>query len=75
MVYRTKRLVTARDAIRGSRQEDSVSADVGSDVLTSTQLQRNPLGNQIADTLRREILLGTLQPGTRVSQQQLCERF
>jgi len=75
MVYRTQRLVTARDAIRGSRQEDSVSADVGSDVLTSTQLQRNPLGNQIADTLRREILLGTLQPGTRVSQQQLCERF
>jgi DNA-binding GntR family transcriptional regulator len=55
---------------------NGVSADVSSDVLTSSPLQRNdPLGNQIADTLRREILLGALPSGTRVSQQQLCERF
>ena len=52
-----------------------MSADVGSKALTSPPLQRDPLGNQIADTLRREILLGVLPPGTQVSQQQLCERF
>jgi DNA-binding GntR family transcriptional regulator len=53
-----------------------VSADLGQDVLSTPPLQRsNPLGNQIADTLRREILLGVLPSGTRVSQQQLCERF
>ena len=47
-----------------------MSAGLGSDVL-----QRTPLGSQIADTLRREILLGVLSSGTRVSQQQMCERF
>jgi DNA-binding GntR family transcriptional regulator len=53
-----------------------VSADSAPDVLTSPPLQRtNPLGNQIADTLRREVLLGVLPSGTRLSQQQLCERF
>jgi DNA-binding GntR family transcriptional regulator len=53
-----------------------VSTDVGPEALASPELQRpNPLGNQIADTLRREILLGVLPPGTRVSQQQLCTRF
>jgi DNA-binding GntR family transcriptional regulator len=53
-----------------------VSTEAGPDILTPTTLQRNdPLGNQIADTLRREILLGVLQSGTRVSQQQVCERF
>jgi len=54
----------------------SVSADLAPDAVASPPLQRsNPLGNQIADTLRREILLGVLPSGTRVSQQQLCERF
>ena len=38
-------------------------------------VQRALLGNQIADALRREILLGVLKPGTRMAQQQLCERF
>jgi DNA-binding GntR family transcriptional regulator len=52
-----------------------MSMDAATDALTSTPLQRNPLGNQIADTLRREILLGVLPAGTQVSQQQLCERF
>jgi acyl-CoA synthetase (AMP-forming)/AMP-acid ligase II/DNA-binding GntR family transcriptional regulator len=53
-----------------------VTADLGADALSSPQLQRSdPLGNQIADTLRREVLLGRLPSGTRVSQQQLCERF
>ena len=33
------------------------------------------LGKQIAQSLRRDILLGVLPSGTRLSQQQLCERF
>ncbi|WP_424809497.1 GntR family transcriptional regulator [Rhodococcus sp. 27YEA15] len=41
----------------------------------TSELQRSPLGNQIADSLRRDIMLGVLRPGTRVSQQELCERF
>jgi acyl-CoA synthetase (AMP-forming)/AMP-acid ligase II/DNA-binding GntR family transcriptional regulator len=52
-----------------------VSVDAGQAGLTSPPLQRDPLGNQIADTLRREILLGVLPPGTQASQQQLCQRF
>lgn len=62
-----------RSAARNRRTSMSVNA--GLDALSSTPLQRDPLGNQIADTLRREILLGVLSPGTQVSQQQLCERF
>lgn len=56
-------------------RRNSVSVDAIKDALTSAPLQRNPLGNQIADTLRREVLLGVLAPGTQVSQQQLCQRF
>jgi DNA-binding GntR family transcriptional regulator len=33
------------------------------------------LGKQIAEALRRDILLGVIPSGTRLSQQQLCERF
>jgi DNA-binding GntR family transcriptional regulator len=33
------------------------------------------LGKQIAESLRRDILLGTIGPGTKLSQQQLCEEF
>ncbi|MGH3756663.1 GntR family transcriptional regulator [Actinophytocola sp.] len=33
------------------------------------------LGSQIADVLRRDILLGRIKPGTRLAQQQLCEQF
>ena len=33
------------------------------------------LGRQIAQSLRRDILLGVLSSGTKLSQQQLCERF
>jgi acyl-CoA synthetase (AMP-forming)/AMP-acid ligase II/DNA-binding GntR family transcriptional regulator len=68
-----KRPRARRSAARDRRI--SVSSDLAPDVLTSTPLQRDPLGNQIAGTLRREILLGVLPQGTRVSQQQLCERF
>jgi len=35
----------------------------------------SPLGSQIADVLRRDVLLGRLVPGTKISQQELCERF
>jgi DNA-binding GntR family transcriptional regulator len=44
-------------------------------VVGDRLVQRSLLGNQIADALRREILLGVIKPGTRLSQQQLCERF
>lgn len=62
-----------RSTARGRRT--SLSANAASDALSSVPLQRDPLGNQIADTLRREILLGVLSSGTQVSQQQLSERF
>jgi acyl-CoA synthetase (AMP-forming)/AMP-acid ligase II/DNA-binding GntR family transcriptional regulator len=64
-----KRRLAARN------RRTSVSPNSALDSVSSTPLQRDPLGNQIADTLRREILLGVLSPGTQVSQQQLCERF
>jgi DNA-binding GntR family transcriptional regulator len=38
-------------------------------------LQRDPLGSQIASALRRDIYLGRLRPGTRLGQQELCEEF
>ncbi len=41
----------------------------------TSELQRSPLGNQIADSLRHDIILGVLRPGTRVSQQEMCDRF
>jgi acyl-CoA synthetase (AMP-forming)/AMP-acid ligase II/DNA-binding GntR family transcriptional regulator len=69
----SKRARALRSA--GLDRRNSVSTDAAADALTSTPLQRDPLGNQIADTLRREILLGVLPSGTQVAQQQLCERF
>jgi DNA-binding GntR family transcriptional regulator len=33
------------------------------------------LGKQIAESLRREILLGIIPSGTKLSQRQLCEQF
>lgn len=39
------------------------------------QMVRAPLGQQIADAIRAEILLGVLKPGEHLSQQQICERF
>lgn len=41
----------------------------------SADLQRAPLGSQIASALRRDIFLGRLRPGTRLGQQELCEEF
>ena len=39
------------------------------------QVHRSLLGNQIADALRRDILLGRVKAGTRLSQQQLCATY
>jgi DNA-binding GntR family transcriptional regulator len=41
----------------------------------SVRFERVPLGNQIADVIRRDILYGRLPAGTHVGQQLLCERF
>ncbi|MBQ1041010.1 MULTISPECIES: GntR family transcriptional regulator [unclassified Micromonospora] len=38
-------------------------------------IQRDPLGTQIAAALRQDIFFGRLLPGTRLSQQELCEHF
>ncbi|MGC0367036.1 DNA-binding GntR family transcriptional regulator [Rhodococcus sp. 27YEA15] len=42
----------------------------GADVRRSA-----PLGSQIADRLRRDVLAGVLLPGSRLSQNDLCKRF
>lgn len=42
---------------------------------TAAPVERKLLSNQIADALRRDILFGILKPGTRVSQQQLCDVY
>lgn len=41
----------------------------------SPRLERTPLGRQIANVIRSDILFGRLKPGERVSQQLLCERY
>ena len=40
-----------------------------------TVLRRTPLGLQISQELRRQILFGHLNPGTPLTQQDLCDRF
>jgi len=50
-------------------------SDVSVEPGSTPVLQRKPLGSQIATALRRDILFGRLTPGTRLSQQELCERF
>lgn len=39
------------------------------------KLERKSLGAQIASSLRQDILFGRVRPGTRLSQQDLCNRF
>lgn len=47
--------------------------------LSSTQageqLDRSPLGQQIAHRIRRDIFFARLPPGTRLKQQELCDRY
>ena len=44
-------------------------------VTTRTRLNRQPLGSQIAEALRQDILLGRIRGGSPVSQQQLCDEY
>lgn len=41
----------------------------------SRVVERAPLGTQIADALRQDILFGRLKPGTKLAQRELCEQF
>jgi DNA-binding GntR family transcriptional regulator len=45
------------------------------DTGTTAKVERAPLGRQIANVIRSDILFGRLKPGERVSQQQMCERY
>ena len=64
---------------RDDRRPDGPEA--GSDMTSGLANERSPiqravpLGSQIADELRRDVLLGRLVPGARMSQQELTERF
>jgi DNA-binding GntR family transcriptional regulator len=44
-------------------------------IAVTRPIQRAPLGSQIADALRQDILFGRLKSGTRLAQRQLCEQF
>lgn len=44
--------------------------ETGSDLV-----ERVTLGRRVAEVIRADILFGRLQPGSRLAQQQLCERF
>lgn len=44
-------------------------------VQLETQLERSTLGGQIADAIRQDILFGRIEAGSRLGQQQICERF
>jgi DNA-binding GntR family transcriptional regulator len=41
----------------------------------SDALQRQPLGAQIADQIRRDIIFGRITPGSRLTQEAVCARF
>lgn len=38
-------------------------------------LRRSSLSTQIADVLRADIVFGRIEPGTKIGQRELCERF
>jgi DNA-binding GntR family transcriptional regulator len=42
---------------------------------SAAPVERKLLSSQVADSLRHDILFGILKPGTKMSQQQLCEIF
>ena len=45
-------------------------SDSGSELM-----ERVTLGRRVAEVIRADILFGRIQPGARLAQQQLCERF
>src|SRR5882672_1316046 len=53
--------------------DDSGADGVGP--LPERRLRRQSLGNQIAEQLRQDILVGRLAPGTHVGQQNLCDVY
>lgn len=64
-----RRAADARDTLPQMSSSDATQFFRGHQVV------RAPLGEQIADAIRAEILLGVLKPGAHLSQQQICERF
>jgi DNA-binding GntR family transcriptional regulator len=54
---------------------DSADEDPRAGSSIRRDIQREPLGNQIAAALRRDIFLGRLRPGTRLAQHELCAEF
>ncbi|WP_147105642.1 GntR family transcriptional regulator, partial [Pseudonocardia sulfidoxydans] len=52
-----------------------MSAPRDADGPTGPRLSRRPLGQQIADLIRNDVLYGRLRSGTKLGQQQLCERY
>lgn len=58
-----------------SRPPRAQPADSGFRRTAPVSVRRKSLGNQIADHLREEILLGRIAPGTTVSQQSLCDVY
>jgi DNA-binding GntR family transcriptional regulator len=67
---RKRAAVYCTPLIRGD-QEDRMTAEASA----ASRLSREPLGRQIAEILREEILVGILEPDEHLTQMQLCERF
>lgn len=44
-------------------------------MYSADRVSREPLGHQIANALRNDILAGRVQPGEHLSQKQVCEQF
>lgn len=53
----------------------SAPGDLGLDSPNFESLAQVTLGRRVAEAIRADILFGRLEPGTRLAQQQLCERF
>ncbi|MFB9744126.1 GntR family transcriptional regulator [Pseudonocardia sulfidoxydans] len=49
--------------------------DLSTETVPGAKVSRVPLGRQIANVVRSDILYGRLRSGTRVGQQELCERY
>lgn len=50
-------------------------ADTDADAQRDETLTQVTLGRRVAESLRSDILFGRLQPGTRLAQHQICQRF
>jgi DNA-binding GntR family transcriptional regulator len=52
-----------------------MSVSLDHDEPVSDTLTQVTLGRRVAEAIRGDILFGRLEPGTRLAQQQLCDRF